>query len=122
MRTIGLLGGMSWQSTVSYYRYLNEGVGARLGGRHSADIRLWSGDFEPLARATEERDWDLTSRVLCEAARLVVSSGAQLLVMAAKYPTGARRHAGRSLSGSSGMPFRKLGQSRTPRASFGPLG
>lgn len=83
MKTIGLLGGMSWQSTVSYYRYLNEGVAARLGGRHSADIRLWSGDFEPLARATKERDWDLTSRVLCEAARLVVSSGAELLVMAA---------------------------------------
>jgi aspartate racemase len=74
---------MSWQSTISYYRYLNEGAAARLGGRHSADIRLWSGDFEPLARATAERDWDLTSRVLSQAARQLVTGGAEILVIAA---------------------------------------
>ena len=50
MKTIGLLGGMSWESTVGYYRAINEGVGTALGGLHSAKIALYSVDFEPIEK------------------------------------------------------------------------
>jgi aspartate racemase len=83
VKRIGILGGMSWQSTISYYRYLNEEVNARLGGQHSADLIIWSGDFAPLARSTATRDWDTTARILIQAASEVRSGGAEILVLAA---------------------------------------
>lgn len=82
MKRIGVLGGMSWQSTLIYYRYLNEEANARLGGQHSADLLIWSGDFAPFAEATAERDWDRTARVLCDAAKELATAGAELLVIA----------------------------------------
>ncbi len=83
MRRIGLLGGMSWQSTITYYRHLNEEVNARLGGQHTADLVIWSGDFAPVARCTAERDWDTLARILVEAGKGLVAQGAELLVIAA---------------------------------------
>jgi len=83
MRRIGLLGGMGWESTISYYRYLNEEANARLGGRHSADLLVWSGDFDPIARCTATRDWDGLARILVPAAKSLVAQGAQLIVIAA---------------------------------------
>ena len=67
MRTLGVLGGMSWTSTESYYRLLNEGVAARLGGLHSAQLLLHSVDFDPVARAQHDGDWDATLAILSEA-------------------------------------------------------
>jgi aspartate racemase len=83
MRRIGILGGMSWQSTISYYRYINEEVNARLGGNHSADVLVWSGDFAPVAACTDTRDWESLSRILIPAASSLAAQGAEVMVLAA---------------------------------------
>lgn len=82
MRTLGVLGGMSWTSTESYYRLLNEGVAARLGGLHSAQLLLHSVDFDPVARAQHDGDWDATLAILSEAAQGLARGGAQGLLIA----------------------------------------
>lgn len=81
MKTIGLLGGMSWESTVTYYRAINEGVKDALGGLHSAKIAMYSVDFEPIERRQQEGDWEGTARILGEAARSIQSAGADFLVL-----------------------------------------
>lgn len=81
MKTIGLLGGMSWESTVGYYRAINEGVKARLGGLHSAQIALYSVDFEPIEKLQHAGDWDTTAMLLSEAARNVQNAGAEALLI-----------------------------------------
>ncbi len=58
MKTIGLLGGMSWESTIPYYRLINEGVKARLGGLHSASLVLHSVDFHDIEACQSAGDWD----------------------------------------------------------------
>ncbi len=81
MKTIGLLGGMSWESTVGYYRAINEGVKHILGGLHSAKIAMYSVDFEPIEKLQHEGDWDATSRILSEAAQSIQSAGADFLLL-----------------------------------------
>lgn len=81
MKTIGLLGGMSWESTVGYYRALNEGVKQRLGGLHSAEIVLYSVDFDPIEKLQHQGDWDGTAAILSRAARNVQAAGADFLVL-----------------------------------------
>lgn len=81
MKTIGLLGGMSWESTVSYYRALNEGVKAALGGFHSAKLCLYSVDFAEIERLQHAGDWDATAEILCQAARNVEAGGADFLLI-----------------------------------------
>ena len=81
MKTIGLLGGMSWESTVGYYRAINEGVKARLGGLHSAQIVLYSVDFEPIEKLQHAGDWAATARLLSEAALKVQRAGADGLLI-----------------------------------------
>lgn len=83
MKRIGILGGMSWQSTISYYRYINEDANARLGGDHSADIVIWSGDFHPVAACTDARDWGELARILVPAAKSLAAQGAEVMVIAA---------------------------------------
>lgn len=82
MRTLGVLGGMSWTSTEAYYRLLNEGVAARLGGLHSAQVLLHSVDFDPVATAQHEGDWGTTTAILSEAAQGLARAGAQGLLIA----------------------------------------
>ena len=82
MRMLGVLGGMSWTSTAAYYRGLNEGVAARLGGHHSARLLLHSVDFDPVVRAQHDGDWDLATTVLVDAARGLGAGGAQALLLA----------------------------------------
>ncbi len=81
MKTIGLLGGMSWESTVGYYRAINEGVKNTLGGLHSAKIAMYSVDFEPIEKLQHSGDWKETARILSEAARSVESAGADFLLI-----------------------------------------
>ncbi|TBW50552.1 aspartate/glutamate racemase family protein [Marinobacter halodurans] len=81
MKTIGLLGGMSWESTVSYYRALNEGVKARLGGLHSAKICLYSVDFAEIEPLQRSGDWEETARLLSIAARSVEAAGVDFLLI-----------------------------------------
>jgi len=80
-RTIGLLGGMSWESTVSYYRIINRVVAERLGGLHSAEILLRSLDFEPIERLQHEERWDEAAEVLARAARGLEAAGADFLLL-----------------------------------------
>lgn len=81
MKTIGLIGGMSWESTVPYYRQVNEGIKARLGGLHSAKVVLYSVDFHEIEQLQRDGDWDTAGEVLADAARRVQAAGADLLVL-----------------------------------------
>ena len=74
MKTIGLLGGMSWQSTLEYYRAINEATHAALGGFHSAKIVMYSVDFEQIAALQQQGDWQATTKILIEAAQNVQSA------------------------------------------------
>ena len=81
MKTIGLIGGMSWESTVPYYRQVNEGIKARLGGLHSAKVVLYSVDFHEIEQLQRDGAWDTAGEVLADAARRVQVAGADLLVL-----------------------------------------
>lgn len=81
MKTIGLLGGMSWESTVGYYRAINEGVKEQLGGLHSAKIAMVSVDFEPIEKLQHAGDWKGTADILVDAAVSVQSAGADFLLI-----------------------------------------
>jgi aspartate racemase len=81
MKTIGLIGGMSWESTVGYYREINEGVKRQLGGLHSAKIVLYSVDFAPIEKLQHNGDWDATGSILADAARSVEAGGAEFLLI-----------------------------------------
>ena len=80
MKTIGMLGGMSWESTSNYYRLLNEGVKARLGGLHSAQLCLYSVDFSEIERLQRAGDWPAMADILGRAARRVEDGGADFLL------------------------------------------
>ncbi|MGD8908783.1 MAG: aspartate/glutamate racemase family protein [Chromatiales bacterium] len=81
MKTVGLLGGMSWESTVGYYRAINEGVKHALGGLHSAKIAMYSVDFDPIEKLQHEGDWKGTARILSEAAQSIQLAGADFLLI-----------------------------------------
>ena len=81
MKTIGLIGGMSWESTIPYYRLINEGVKQRLGGLHSAKLILHSVDFDEIERLQRSGDWDSASALLTRSAQLLETAGAELLVL-----------------------------------------
>lgn len=81
MKTIGLLGGMSWESTVEYYRALNEGVKKALGGLHSAKIVMHSVDFAPLEEYMRNGDWDAIATVLSDAAIGLEKAGADFFLL-----------------------------------------
>ena len=83
MKTLGLIGGMSWESTVPYYRLINETIKARLGGLHSARLVIYSVDFDEIATLQHAGDWDAAGQVLADAARRLERAGAQGLVICA---------------------------------------
>lgn len=81
LKTLGLVGGMSWESTAIYYRLLNEIVRERLGGLHSAKLLLWSFDFAEIAERQHAGDWQGAGALLVEAARGLEAAGAHGLVI-----------------------------------------
>ncbi|UFJ40809.1 aspartate/glutamate racemase family protein [Brevibacillus humidisoli] len=81
MKTIGLLGGMSWESTTIYYRLLNQHVKERLGGLHSAKCLLYSFDFEEVQRLQHQGQWEEAGDLLARTARLLEGAGADFLVI-----------------------------------------
>lgn len=81
MRTLGLLGGMSWESTLPYYRVLNERVRDRLGGLHSAKLLLYSVDFAEIEALQHRGEWDAAGELLADAARRLEQAGAQAMVI-----------------------------------------
>ncbi len=81
MKTLGLLGGMSWESTVPYYRIINETVRERLGGLHSARLILYSVDFHDIERLQQAGAWDEAGTILADAARALEAAGAEGLAL-----------------------------------------
>ncbi|MCK5153216.1 MAG: aspartate/glutamate racemase family protein [Spirochaetales bacterium] len=81
MKTIGLLGGMSWESTASYYEFVNEGIKSKLGGLHSAKVVLYSVDFDEIEKLQHSGDWEGTAAILANAAEKIQSGGADFLLI-----------------------------------------
>jgi aspartate racemase len=81
MRTIGLIGGMSWESTAQYYRIINTAVRQRLGGLHSAELLMYSMDFERVERLQHQNRWGEAGALLAEAARRLRAAGAECLIL-----------------------------------------
>lgn len=81
LKTIGLIGGMSWESTALYYRQINETVKQHLGGLHSAKIILYSVDFHDVERLQHVGDWEGAGKLLADAARSLEAAGADFLVL-----------------------------------------
>ena len=81
MKTIGMLGGMSWESTASYYKAINEGIKAELGGLSSAKICLYSVNFEEIEKLQHQGRWNETALILTQAAKAVEAGGADFLII-----------------------------------------
>jgi aspartate racemase len=81
LKIIGLIGGMSWESTVQYYVLINKTINKRLGGLHSAKIVLYSVDFDEVERLMRAGEWEAAGLILADAARALEAAGAAFLVM-----------------------------------------
>lgn len=81
MKTIGLIGGMSWESTVTYYRVINEEIKKRLGGFHSGKILLYSVDFEEIEKCQMSGEWEKSGEILADAAKRLEKAGADFIVI-----------------------------------------
>ena len=81
MKTIGLIGGMSWESSQLYYQFINREVRQRLGGLHSAKLLMYSVDFAPIEKLQHEGDWDAAAQILVDAARRIESGGADFFLI-----------------------------------------
>lgn len=81
MKTIGLIGGMSWESTIPYYRIINETVRDRLGGLHSAKVILYSVEFDEIEKLQSGNEWDKAGKILGKAAQVLEAAGADFIVI-----------------------------------------
>ena len=101
MKTIGLLGGMSWQSTLLYYELINQAVKDRLGGLHSAKIAMKSVDFGPIAARQHDGDWDRIGQILGDEAKAISAAGADFLLVA----TNTMHLVAAQIEAASGLPL-----------------
>lgn len=81
MKTLGLIGGMSWESTIPYYRQINQTVKQELGGLHSAKVIIFSVDFHEIEVLQRSGDWDAAGKILADAAQSLERAGADMLVL-----------------------------------------
>ncbi len=81
MKTIGLIGGMSWESTVGYYQIINRTIKEQLGGLHSAKCILFSVDFDEIEQCQASGDWEKSARILMQAAQSLEKAGADFIVI-----------------------------------------
>lgn len=81
MKTIGLIGGMSWESSVEYYRIINQTTKEQLGGLHSAPIVMYSVEFDEIVKLQHEGKWDELTAIMMDAARRLERAGAELIVI-----------------------------------------
>ncbi|PHO08949.1 aspartate racemase [Malaciobacter canalis] len=81
MKTIGLLGGMSWESTALYYNQINKEIKKQLGGLHSAKVVIYSVDFDEIEKLQHENKWDETAKILSNAAKNIQNAGADFLLI-----------------------------------------
>lgn len=101
MKTIGLIGGMSWESTAHYYRVINQETAARLGGLHSAPLIVHSVDFAPVAAMQSAGDWDGAGRQLAAIARGLQTAGAEVIGLA----TNTMHTVGDHITSAIDVPF-----------------
>lgn len=101
MKTIGLIGGMSWESTVPFYRALNERVKARLGGLHSARVVLWSVDFHEIEQLQASGRWAEAGILLADVARRLEAAGADLIVLC----TNTMHKVADAIASATALPF-----------------
>ena len=118
MRTLGLLGGMSWESTAIYYRHLNEIARDRRGGLHSAPLLLWSVDFAEIAQRQHDGDWAGAGAILADAARRLEQAGAEALVLCTNT---MHRLADELQAARIGLQFRSLQFFKASTPSSGDL-
>lgn len=111
MKTLGLIGGMSWESTAIYYRHLNEIARDRLGGLHSAKLLLWSFDFAEVAERQHAGDWDSASAMMTEAARRLEDGGAEALVIC----TNTMHKLAEAVEASVGIPLAHIADATAVR-------
>ncbi|MFD1739023.1 aspartate/glutamate racemase family protein [Bacillus salitolerans] len=81
MKTIGLIGGLSWESTSVYYSYINRTIQKHLGGIHSAKSLVYSFDFEEIAKLQREGEWELATEKMVAAAKVLENGGADLIII-----------------------------------------
>ena len=101
MKVIGLIGGMSCESTAHYYKRLNDRVRAQLGGLHSAEILMWSVDFAPIAQMQDEDRWQEAGACLAGIGRRLEQAGAEVLVLA----TNTMHKVSDAIEASTGIPL-----------------
>jgi aspartate racemase len=107
MQTIGLIGGMSWESTAEYYRIINERVKERLGGLHSARIVLYSVDFAEIEELQQREDWQQATALMVDAAQRVKAGGADFLVIC----TNTMHRMANEIEQQSGLPVLHIADS-----------
>ncbi len=101
MKTIGMIGGMSWESSIEYYRLVNEGVKSQLGGLHSAQCLMYSVDFEEIERYQHAGDWEKATEVMIAAARRLESGGADFVLIC----TNTMHKMAREVQAAIGIPL-----------------
>jgi len=101
MKVIGLIGGMSWNSTLEYYRIINESFARKLGGLHSARLVLYSLDFDKIQRAQHEDRWDDLAGILVDAGNAVKRAGADFLLIC----TNTMHKVAEDVEGKVGLPL-----------------
>ncbi|HNQ22883.1 MAG TPA: aspartate/glutamate racemase family protein [Phycisphaerae bacterium] len=111
MKTIGLIGGMSWESSVTYYRTINEHVARRLGGLHSAPCVLWSFDFSEIHRLQHEDRWDEATKRLSDAGVALRDAGADFLVIC----TNTMHKMADAVQAAAGLPLLHIADSTAER-------
>lgn len=112
-RQIGLIGGMSWESSVHYYRLLNEGVRERSGGLHSSRCLLLSLDFEEIATLQRAGDWDALTAILCEAAQTLERAGAEAVLIC----TNTMHMMADKVQAAIGVPLLHIGEAAGERVA-----
>ncbi len=101
MKTIGLIGGMSWQSSALYYRLLNQGIKQRLGGFHSAKILMYSVEFAEIHRLQHQGDWQQAGGILTTAAKTLEHGGADFIVLC----TNTMHKVAKQITATLGIPL-----------------
>lgn len=101
MKTLGLIGGMSWESTQTYYQYINQAVREKLGGLHSAQLLMWSFDFHDIEQDQAAGDWDAATDKMIDAAKRLKSAGAHAIVIC----TNTMHKMAEQVENSAGLPL-----------------
>ena len=118
MKTIGLIGGMSAESTVTYYKVINSVVNQKLGGFHSAKCRLTSGDFHQIERAPRRAEWEKSGEILADAARRLQKGGADFLVLC----TNTMHKVAHAIQSAVSIPFLHIAEATARRVKDAGIG